>query len=299
MIEVDLAALADRLREQLPALCVHGPLARSLKCRVLAASLDGRPVVIKWLARPEPPWAWYFEREQRWLAALSAAGERDVAPELLAAGPRWMVLTRHGGAAIAAGRLARDADATAVAAALRARGRLARTTTPWPALVPDDRTRAEIRARLLEDPCDGLGWCTDGLARGAALGLIDRDDAALAIDALRGWPVLARSHGDLLPRNVIVDGDSARLVDLECAGDHPEAWDHALLWANLPAGLRPQVEADFGLAEDRRSLAFRACVVFALVRELKFARSGRLADELRRSLRDAVSTLRARVPPGD
>lgn len=142
------------LREQLPALQVHGSLARSLKCDVLAASLAGRPVVVKWLARPEPPWAW-------------------------------------------------------------------------------------------------------------------------------------------LPRNAIVDGPAARLVDLECAGDHPEAWDHALLWANLPAALRTAVEADFAVDAGPRGRSFRACVVFALVRELKFARSAALSAALRATLHTAVAALRS------
>lgn len=280
------------LHEQLPELQVQGSLARSIKCHVLAASLDGRPVVVKWLARPEPPWEWYFERERRLLAAFTAAGEDEVAPELLASGPRWMVIARIAGAALATGRLARDADATAVAAALQARRRLARSATPWPSFGPDERTRAEMRARLLEDPCDGLGWCVEGLARGADLGLVARDDAALAVAALRAWPVLTRSHGDLLPRNVIVDGAAARLVDLECAGDHPEAWDHALLWANLPPALRRAVEAEFAVDDGPRGRAFRACVVFALVRELKFARSSALVGELRSALRDGVAALR-------
>jgi hypothetical protein len=206
------------------------------------------------------------------------------------------VASRCSGTALAAGRFARDADASAVASALAARRRLACTTTPWPDVPQDDRTRAEIRARLLEDPSDGPGWCAAGLARGADLGLVDRADAVLAIDALRRWPVLARSHGDLLPRNVIVDGAAARLVDLECAGDHPEAWDHALLWANVPAAARLRVEDDFGLDPSPRRRAFWACVVFALVRELKFARGSRLAAGLQATLRRAVTTLREPAP---
>jgi hypothetical protein len=296
---IDVTNILGPLHEELPTLQVHGVLARSLKCHVLSASLDGRSVVVKWLARPEPPWGWYFEREQKLLSAFAASGEGGVAPELLASGPRWMVLARIVGSAIVPGRLARDVDPTVVAAALRARHRLAQTTTPWPSFVPDGRTLAEMRSRLLEDPCDGLGWCTEGLARGAALGLIDLDDAALAIAALKAWPILARSHGDLLPRNVIVDGASARLVDLECAGDHPEAWDHALLWANLSPAIRRVVEADFGLDHGPRGQAFRACVVFALVRELKFARGARLVGELQKTLHDAVSALRSRGPLGD
>lgn len=292
-MSVDLAAITDSLRAELPGLRPGDLLARSLKCHVIAASLDGRPAVIKWLARPEPPWAWFFERERRLLAALAAAGESDVGPGLLASGPRWMVLARHDGVALAAGRMARDTDARAVTAALAARRRLARTTAPLPADPPDDATHAELRARLLEDPSDGLGWCVAGLRRGAALGLLDPTDAQLAIIALERWPVLARSHGDLLPRNVILDGDLARLVDLECAGEHPEAWDHALLWANVPPAVRPAIEAEFAVDDGPRGRAFRACVVFALVRELKFARGAGLAAAVRETLRDATASLRA------
>lgn len=292
MTPPDITAITEQLRAQLPGLRTAELLARSLKCHVIAAELDARPAVIKWLARPEPPWGWFFERERRLLAALAAAGERDVGPELLASGPRWMVLARMDGAALAAGRRALELGRRAVTAALDARHRLARTAAPWPTLAPDAATHAELRARLLEDPSDGLGWCLEGLRRGAALRLVDGDTASLAITALRAWPVLARSHGDLLPRNIVVDGDVARLVDLECAGDHPEAWDHALLWANVAAAARRVIEADFGAEPGPRGRAFWACVVFALVRELKFARGARLADELRETLRDAASRLR-------
>ena len=72
---IDITNIIGNLREQLPTLQVHGVLARSLKCHVLSASLDGRSVVVKWLARPEPPWGWYFEREQKLLSAFAAAGE--------------------------------------------------------------------------------------------------------------------------------------------------------------------------------------------------------------------------------
>lgn len=295
-LEHDIAAVLALVRVELPELRAAGLLARSLKCQVIAASLGDRPVVLKWLARPDALWSWYFERERRLLAALAASGEREVGPELLASGPRWMVLERLGGAALAAGRFARYADVRAVTATLAARRRLARAKISWPTLAPDDATRAEMRARLLEDPSDGLGWCLAGLRRGAGLGLIDGAGAALAITALERWPTLAGSHGDLLPRNVIVDDGAARLVDLECAGEHPEAWDHALLWANVPAAGRRAIAADFGVDAGPRGAAFWACVVFALVRELKFARGRRLADELRETLRDAVAALRACSP---
>ena len=288
-----LADIAATLDAALPRLRGVRPLARSLKCLLLAAELDGRPAVIKWLARREPPWPWYFARERALLAGFAAAGEGEAVPEILSYGPCWMALARIEGEALAVGRLAREADARAVAAALRARRRLAATAARWPTAVMDAATRAEVRARLLEDPCDGLGWCVEGLARGAELGLLERADADLAAAALRAWPVLARSHGDLLPRNVLVAGGEARLVDLECAGDYPEAWDHALLWANLPAALRPRVEDDFGVEADERGRSFLACCVFALVRELKFARGRRLADALRETLRGATAALRA------
>lgn len=86
------------------------------------------------------------------------------------------------------------------------------------------------------------------------------------------------------------------LVGLECAGDHPEAWDHALLRANVPAAARLRIEEDFGSDPPPRRHAFWACVAFALVRELKFARGARLAAELRDTLRAAVMMLRESMP---
>ncbi len=281
------------IEASVPGLRVGELFARSIKCELRAGTLDGRDVVVKCLARDVPPWRWYFERECALLDTFRGTNEQGETPELLAmdAARGWMVVAKIDGVPLAQGRFARDANEAAVRGALAARRRWSETTTPLPPLTPDAETLREMRDRLLEDPHQGLAWCTEGLARGAALALIDETDAKRAIDALRAWPVRVRSHGDLLPRNVMVARDGARLVDLECAGDHAEGWDHALLRVNVPDALAALVDDDFGTGGARRGRAYRACVVFALVRERKFVRGSRREGAIAERLREAVAAL--------
>jgi hypothetical protein len=283
----------QEIESRVPGLRLGDLFARSIKCELYAGALDGREVVVKCLARDVAPWRWYFERECALLDAFRATNERAETPELLAmdAARGWMVVAKIDGVPLAQGRFAHDATEATVRAALAARRRWSETTTPLPPLMPDTETRREMRERLLEDPHEGLAWCTEGLARGATLALIDENDAARAIEALRAWPVRVRSHGDLLPRNVMVTGDGARLVDLECAGEHAEGWDHALLRVNVPDALGAVVDEDFGAGDARRVRAYRACVVFALVRERKFVRGSRREGAIAERLREAVAAL--------
>lgn len=285
-------ALEALARARCPAFRVGEELARSVKCLLVAGHLDGRPVVLKHLARDLPPWRWYFERERALLTALRSAPAPVRTPALLDAGDDWLLVERIDGTTMARGRVAHDLDAAQVRAALDASLRWGESTVPLPRDLPDAASLAEIRSRLLEDPSAPLDWCTEGLARGVDLGLVSGDIASRAIDALRAHPLTRRSHGDLLPRNVIATPDGATLVDLECAGPHPEAWDHALLWANVAPALRPAVEAHFGVADDARGRAFLACVAFALVRELKFARGGGRTPALARDLAAVADRLR-------
>jgi hypothetical protein len=281
------------IESRVPGLRLGDLFARSIKCELYAGTLDGREAVVKCLARDAAPWRWYFERECALLGAFRETNERAQTPELLAmdAAMGWMVVAKIDGAPLAQGRFAHDATEADVRAALAARRRWSETTTPLPALMPDTETRREMRERLLEDPHEGLAWCAEGLARGAALALIDPSDAARAIEALRAWPRRVRSHGDLLPRNVMVTGEGARLVDLECAGEHAEGWDHALLRVNVPDALAAVVDADFGRGDPRRVRAYRACVAFALVRERKFVRGSRREGAIAERLREAAAAL--------
>jgi hypothetical protein len=149
---------------------------------------------------------------------------------------------------------------------------------------PPPPTRRAIRNRLLEDPSDPIGWVRDGIARGSRLGLCEEGLARAMLDALDRHPRVVFAHGDLLPRNLLRVGDGLAPVDWECAGSHPESWDRALLWANLPAA-RPRIEAGLDV-NGRGRRAFWACAGFALVRELKFQRGrpSARADALRQEL---------------
>ncbi len=96
------------------------------------------------------------------------------------------------------------------------------------------------------------------------------------------------AHGDVLLRNIVMDGDAPVLVDWECAGGHPPEWDRALLWSQLGPVSRAELAAG---ATPR----FHATCAFALAREIRFAQAFRADDahaEVRRN-RDDIATLAA------
>ncbi len=65
-------------------------------------------------------------------------------------------------------------------------------------------------------------------------------------------------------RNALLDASGAlALVDWECAGEHAEAWDAALLWVFAPDWVRERLAAGYG-SEGASRAAFLACVAFAL-----------------------------------
>ena len=123
---------------------------------------------------------------------------------------------------------------------------------------PPPRVRAQLRARLLEDPTAPT-WIADGAAR---CGL-----PARVVDAIRALPV-AFAHGDLLLRNVVADADGGELgfVDWECAGPYPAGWDRALLWTQLGPASRAHLAAPPALC------------AFALAREIRFLHAFRASD---------------------
>lgn len=246
---------------------------RSIKCHLVRGALEGQDVVAKRVVTPSPMWRWYTARE----AALLGAFERSPPPFAHPRRVAWhpdddlLVTTWIDGAPLAMGRVAEHITESDVGALVAWRARLA----AWPGLpdgappVATDDVRREVRTRLLEDPTAPIDWCVEGLLRGVALGLLPADDAVRACEALRAHPMTAFSHGDLLLRNVLRTRDGLVAVDWECAGPHPEAWDLALVWPAIPPTMRALVEAPFA-GDSARWRAFLACVLFALVRELKF-----------------------------
>jgi hypothetical protein len=273
------ASLAREVAEVLPRFSARGPLLRSLKSHLLRGTVDGAPVFIKKLARDEPLWRWYFERELRLYRRFADAPPHVPVPRLLHADPArsLLVLEDAGEPLSMLRRLRGELDTPTRAALLAAPGAIASYRSgaqpASPAEVsPSPPAHREMRRRLLEDPSDPLGWVVQGIARAARLGLLEAGLAARMDRALAEHPALAFAHGDLLPRNLLRSPEGRLVViDWECSGAHPEGWDRALLWANAPS-LRAGLEAALASSPPPSRRAFWACVGFALARELKFRR---------------------------
>jgi hypothetical protein len=118
--------------------------------------------------------------------------------------------------------------------------------------------RATLRARLLEDP-DDPRWIAEGARRCAARGVVP----GVIADVLAADAPVTFAHGDALLRNMVADGDAVVLVDWECAGRYVEAWDRALVWAQLGAVARAELVSS-------PSPRFLATCAFAIARELRF-----------------------------
>ncbi|MBI5518181.1 MAG: phosphotransferase [Deltaproteobacteria bacterium] len=292
---------AEALGALVAALCPgfrrrEGWFRRSVKCHLVAGWLGERAVVAKRVVRPLPLWRWYLHRE----AALLEAFERSPPParwaRRVAFHPeRDLLLVDHiDGSALATTRRAPGVSLEALRALIAAQRALACWTPETgavPSGAPPPEARREQRSRLLEDPTDPLGWCLEGLARGASLGLLASTDAARAQAALRAWPRVRFSHGDLLLRNVLQGAQGLTLVDWECAGPHPEGWDLALLWPAVGDEGRALLEAVWDEQGAPARRAYDACVLFALVRELKFKGRGEVG-ELARWREEVAARLR-------
>ena len=276
-----------------------GRVRRSVKCVLVPCAVRGRAAIVKKLYGPDAPWRWYLARE----IALGRAFARDPppvrVPRLLAgdAARGLVVMERLSGRPLGAVRHDPRGRAVASDEAWRTLLELRCAIAAWspPATItsapaPDAATRAEMRARLLEDPSAPLAWAADGLARCAALGLLDARDAARLTHAIDADGARFQ-HGDLLLRNVVCDREGAlAVVDWECAGPHPRAWDAALLSVWAPRWAREALRAEHA-AE-----AFDACAAFALARELAFRRSRGASDPVSARLRADLAALLARTP---
>lgn len=257
------------------------PLRRvpARKSELVAGTLDGAPAIAKRLARPDEVWAWYLRREIAIYRAFAAAPPPFRAPRLLAADDDRgvLVIERLPGPPLATRRRPAVSPSAADAAALV---ELRRQIAAWPGPLPPDPPRSpaaarRIAARLLEDPAAPRAWFHGGVARLARAGILAADTARRIDDALAAHPAIATSHGDLLLRNALRDGDRIGLVDWECAGPHLEDWDLALLWIQLAPPARAPVEAAVRAGDAPRWRAFLGLVAFALAREVAFLRAFR------------------------
>jgi len=274
--------------EVCPGFRPRSPVA-ARKSELLAGTVDGAPAIAKRLARPDEVWAWYLQREIAIYRAFAAAPPAFRVPRLLAADEQRgvLVIERLPGPPLATHRRPRVPLSVADAAALV---ELRREIAAWPGPFPPEPPRSpgasrRIAARLLEDPSAPRGWFHAGVARCAATGVLAADTARRIDDALAAHPAIAPSHGDLLLRNAIRDGDRIGLVDWECAGPHLEDWDLALLWIQLEPPARAPVEAAVRAGGAPRWRAFLGLVAFALAREVTFLRAFRAAPDSPASLR--------------
>ena len=233
-------------------------------------------VVAKVLIRRDPVWRWYFARE---LEVYDCLPDAVSAPAIhsRSSAEHVLVLARAPGAALGPGRrTVRDIDDRAVLGILELLRELAnwQACSRLPTSAPPG-VIAEMRRRLLEDPTSPRAWFLDGIARCAARGILTGTQANAMRAALLAYPRLAPCHGDLLPRNLIVDGHRPTLIDWECAGLHLRDWDRALLWVGLPIAQQERVETDIASDRDpQRRAAFFALIAFAFARELQFSRRG-------------------------
>lgn len=236
---------------------------------MLAGEVDGEAVITKRSRTASPVWAWYAQHEVAVYRAFAEHPPPFRTPRLIAALDSAVVLERIAGEPLAIRRRPHLELAPPILASLLEtlvaieRAHVAVQTTP-----PPPNVRTQMRARLLEDPTSNGAWIVEGLERCARTKLLDEATGRRAIAALDGAPRVF-AHGDLLLRNVIGAADHrVVLIDWECAGIHVRDWDRALLWTQLGPASRARVEST---AENRD--AFRALVVFALARELRFVRA--------------------------
>ena len=283
--------LAARCRALCPGFVATGPMIRGRKSELLRGEVAGSSVIAKRLREPSPVWAWYTAREIALYRTFATDPIPVRTPRLVAASDDVLVIERIAGTPLATVRRPYAALSDEVLDALLATlAALERADLALPAIAAPSRVRAQLRDRLLEDPVDP-GWIADGLARCARRGLVPAEIAVDARATLAGVPIVV-AHGDALLRNAIADASSVTLVDWECAGRYLRDWDRALLWTQLDDAGRARVEHAIG--DDRSRVApFRALVVFALARELRFARAfaggAAVAERVRDDLARAVA----------
>ncbi len=249
---------------------------RSIKCVLEPCEFRGRAAIRKRLEKTAPPWRFYMRREIALYEVFAKTNLPVRVPKMLAhdSDRGFIVLERIEGKPLAPARHEVPSD-RATWDELVAIARAIRTMRAKIDVKPNEEDVRAMRSRLLEDPTSP--WIADGLVECARRKLIDERVAKkLANDLKR--PVFA--HGDLLLRNVLRDHRGLVVVDWECAGAHAEGWDAALLSVFAPPFART------ALAEGIDAPSFRACYVFALLREIVFRRgkddaiSARLEEDL-------------------
>lgn len=286
--------LAGLCRAVCPDFVPTGPLRRGRKSEHLAGEVAGLPVLAKRANPDSAVWSWYAAREVALYRAFATRPLPVRTPRLVGASEQVLVIERLAGGPLAQRRRPAAQLAPRVIEPLLATlAALETARVTVPPVPPPERIRRQLRERLLEDPASDGAWISEGLVE-CGRSLLDEHTVRRARAALVDTPVVF-AHGDVLLRNAIATEGGPVLVDWECAGKYLRDWDRALLWTQLSAGTRERVEASLG-DDERRLRAFRALVVFALARELRFAGSfvaGR--DAITQHVRDELAGACARL----
>lgn len=301
----DLAARAiEEARALVPGLVrdERSRVRRSIKCVLVPALSEDGPLMVKALTSRSKLFAWYLAREQvvyeqsQVREALAPSGVTT--PRLVASSDRMLVTDRLPGKPLARRRHELEGGLP----------RHPRSPTIWARLVEvvraiervdqervattrrTDAVTREMRRRLLEDPDMPMEWVTEGLARGADLGILEPSVALHVSRVFERHFAVTFGHGDLLPRNILAELDGAlAIVDWECAGAYPRGWDAALLWIWAPPETRGALERSYS------GPLFSCLVTFALVREIAF-RSASGEDGIRARLTSELPHVLDRIP---
>ena len=230
-------------------------LRRTDKTLLAAGRLDSQPVVVKPLLDPDPFWAAKWRHEIVYRTFTRHHPPVRVPALLHTDGTRVLILEHLPGRPLDPDRYpTRSIDDRAVRSALDALRALAAWQPP-----------AGGFTRTFDYP--------DRIRRYQAHGLLDNADrraltALLAICSGR-WQV---NHGDPLPSNLLIDGDTCALLDWEYTGLFLPGFDLAMLHTLLARTPKARARIEAAVAEDGIAAPFAVNLAIVLTRELRLHR---------------------------
>jgi hypothetical protein len=231
-------------------------LRRTDKTLLVSGRLGRQPVVVKLLLDPDPFWAAKWRHEISMYRTFTRHHPPVRVPALLHTdGTRVLILERLPGRPLDSDRYpTRSIDDRAVLSALDALRALAAWHPPGGGFTPS-----------FDYP--------DRIRRYQAHGLLDNADrSALTtlLDVCSGrWQV---NHGDPLPSNLLIDGDTCALLDWEYTGLFLPGYDLAMLHTLLARTPKAQARIEAAVTEDDIAAPFAVNLAIVLTRELRLHR---------------------------
>jgi len=231
-------------------------MRRTDKTLLASGSLDGQPVVVKLLLDPDPFWVAKWRHEIGVYRLFARHHPPVRRPALVHTdGTRLLILERLSGQPLDADRYpTRAVDDRAVGGALTALRALAAWHPPAGGFTPTfnypDRIRRYQAYGLLDD--------------------LDRTALTALLDACADrWQV---NHGDPLPSNVLVHGETCALIDWEFTGLFLPGFDLAMLHTLLVRTPTAREQIDAAVTEDGIAVPFAINLAMVVIRELRLHR---------------------------